>query len=239
MARKIFGYGDFFCWNCGKHIVKNKSNCPHCKVSYNGKNKYGNTEALGAAGIGWSNNIRHPSLKNYLRNYYKLTLIWLIGLSLIVPGILIAIGDLQLDSEGIIVLKIIIPMFWIVAFIFLYFNFGRNERDWEGEIVDKTIFNDDEYIFTIKKTNGTIYEYKKKNAERLFDYFQIGDRVHYHGKKHLQYLEKYDKTKDTIIICSSCSSVQDTRDNFCGRCGSILLKGEQPASLSPTMHILD
>ncbi len=30
MGKKWFGYGDFYCWNCGKNIEKGHDNCPFC-----------------------------------------------------------------------------------------------------------------------------------------------------------------------------------------------------------------
>ena len=54
MAKKIIGYGNFFCWNCGNRIEKRKKTCPNCGSIYSGDGKYGNVQALGAGGIGLS-----------------------------------------------------------------------------------------------------------------------------------------------------------------------------------------
>lgn len=35
---KYFGYGEFFCWHCGRRIHKGKKCCPHCGARYAGKN---------------------------------------------------------------------------------------------------------------------------------------------------------------------------------------------------------
>jgi hypothetical protein len=79
-----------------------------------------------------------------------------------------------------------------------------------------------EYIVYIRKLNNEIFELKYDNSTR-YDYFNIGDYLHYHGSKYLNYFEKYDKSLDTIIFCASCGSLCDIRDNYCDRCGCILL----------------
>lgn len=230
MAKKYIGYGDFFCWNCGDRIEKGKRNCPECKASYNGKNKYGGVEALGAGGIGWTKHGRHPSVKRYAKSYVKCALVWLIGLSIIVPSILLAIDDISFDKEGKIILSIIVGIFWLFGLGFLFLNQGRNKPSWEGEIISKNILEKsdsdrgNDYTLIIRKKDGKIKNFTQKGSRRLFDYFEIGDQVRYHGYKVLNYLEKYDKSKDTTIICGACSAICDIRDNYCGRCGAIVLK---------------
>lgn len=34
MGKKYIGYGDFFCWNCGKRIENRSKKCPHCGAYY-------------------------------------------------------------------------------------------------------------------------------------------------------------------------------------------------------------
>ena len=101
------------------------------------KDKYSNKTALGAGGIGWSNQSRHPSFKKYFKKKCTVVLVWLIGLSILVPTILFLIGDIRLDSEGFTVIKVVVGMFWIIGLLFLYP--GRNKPDWEGVVEDKKV----------------------------------------------------------------------------------------------------
>ena len=241
MGKKFIGYGDFFCWNCGERIEKGEQICPKCGVKYDGKNKYDNDSALGAGGIGWSEQVGHPSLKNYFKSYCKCVLVWLIGLSILIPTILLLIGDIELDSEGTFVIKGVVTIFWVVGILFLLSLYGRNKPDWDGVVEDKKIIQKTrtrkdregrkykesytEFVIFIRKQDGSLYELAKEDDSTLCEYYRIGDYVRYHGNRFLKYFEKYDKSLDTTIYCVSCGSRRDIRDNFCGGCGCVILKG--------------
>ncbi len=238
MGKKRVGYSDFFCWNCGKRIEKGAEICPNCGVKYYGKNKYGSKTALGAGGIGWSDQTGHPSFKKYFKKKCAVVFTWLIGLSILIPAILLLIGDIGLDSEGITVIKVVVGILWFIGLLFLYP--GRNKPDWEGVVEDKKVVQktrirkDSEkrkykesyrdFIVSIRKQDGSLYELKKEDDSTQYEYYRLGDYVRYHGNKHLRCFEKYDKSLDETISCVSCGSQRDIRDNFCGRCGSVLLK---------------
>ncbi len=240
MAKKIIGYGNFFCWNCGNRIEKGKRICPNCGSKYSGEGKYGNISALGVGGIGWSNNAAHPCFKKYIINDRKYSLIWLIGISILVPGVMLLSGEIEFDTEGIMVIGGILAAFWGIGILFIFKKSG-NKPDWDGIVEDKKIFQKTrskkdrqgkkykesytEYIVYIRKQNNDIIELKEDDSVQ-YDYFNIGDYLHYHGGKYLNCIEKYDKSLDTIIFCASCRSISDIRNNYCQRCGCILLKAD-------------
>ena len=37
---KYIGYGNMFCWHCGKRVHLGKKSCPHCGARYNGTAKH-------------------------------------------------------------------------------------------------------------------------------------------------------------------------------------------------------
>ena len=240
MAKKIIGYGNFFCWNCGKRIENKKKICLYCGSKYSGQDRYGNASALGAGGIGWSNNTSHPCFKEYFKNKRKFGLIWLIGISIIVPAALILTDEIKIDTEGIMVIGGVIAVFWIIGLIFLFKN-RKNIPSWDGIVEDKKIFQKirsrkdsvgknykesyTEYIVYIRRENGEIFELSNEDSAQ-YDYFRKGDYVHYHGDKILNYIEKYDKSFDTTVFCACCGDISDIRDNYCERCGCILLKAD-------------
>lgn len=246
IGKKLIGYRNFFCWNCGDKIVRKEENCPNCGVKYSGKNKYNSNSALGAGGIGWSVQSRHPSFKNYFKKYCICVFTWLVGLSILVPTILLLIGDIELDSEGTLVIKVVVSMFWVVGILFLLFQRGKNKPDWDGVVGDKKILqktrtrkgNDGrkykesytEYVVFIRKQDGSLYKLIKENNSTLYEYYRVGDYVHYHGNKYLNCFEKYDKSLDAVIFCITCGNQCDARSNFCERCGSVLLKGAPVSS---------
>ncbi len=238
MAKKIIGYGSFFCWNCGKGIENKKKICPYCGSKYSGEDKYGNVPALGAGGIGWSNNASHPCFKEYFKNNRKYGLIWLAGISIIVPAALILSGEIEFDNEGIMVMAGVIAVFWFIGLLFLFKN-RKNMPAWDGLVEDKRILQKvrqkkdregrsyresyTEYIVYIRKDSKDIFELIREDSA-LYDYFRKGDYVHFHGDKSLNYIEKYDKSFDTSVFCACCGDISDIRDNYCKRCGCILLK---------------
>ena len=247
MARKRMGYGSFFCWNCGDGIEKGKRVCPNCSAHYSGARKYGDSSALGAGGIGWSNQIGHTCFKRYAQNYRRYSYIWLIALSVFVPILLVTTDDVSLDAEGLMVIGVVVSIFWVFGLGFLAMRYGRNHPDWEGVVEDKRIeqrtgYRKDkdgqkyteqytDFIVYVRRQDGALHEIKVSSTGKVrecpakFEYFNIGDCLHYHGGKYLRYIEKYDKSFDTVIFFASCGQMLDTRDNFCELCGSILLKG--------------
>lgn len=223
MAKKRFGYGDFFCWHCGEKIEKHKQKCPHCQASYTSLE---GVEGLVKGGIGFCEDTNHPSFKRYYKNYRKISLIWLIGLSIIVPSILLLSKQLEANSDDLKIMAVIVAIFWAFGLPFIY---RRNKKDWQGVVESKRIKDDDEdriYTVNIRKDNGKRYRIKEINRKVRFDYFNEGDRVYAHQKKYIRYLEKYDKTQDEFIPCSACHSLRSPYENFCGRCGTKLLKGK-------------
>ncbi len=227
MGKKVIGYGNFFCWSCGSRIEKGPT-CPHCGVTYGGEKKYQGISLKGAGGLGYSKEANHPTLKKYANNYKKISLIWLIGLTLIVPLGLVLSGQVDLDGEGKFVLPIVVGVFWIFGLPFVIGK--RNKPDWEGVVETKDIINMSNggrsFIINFRKNNGKLIQFKESSTPTIFNYLQEGERVYYHGKKYLGYFEKYNKTRDSFIPCSGCKNQCDPRNNFCERCGCILLKGE-------------
>ena len=241
MGKKKFGYGDFFCWNCGDRMKNKAKKCPVCGVLYSGKDKYGDQPLEGAGGLGWSDKTRHPSFKKYAKNHVKAGLVWLVGLSILVPGGLLISKEISFDSEGKYVIAGVISIFWAFGIGFFLLTY-RKKRDWEGLIEAKKIVERQrkkkgsdgrayyesyrDYILVIRMEDGGLNEVKWTNSSDQYDYFREGDVIRYHGGRYLDYIEKYDKRMDPILYCVSCGDGRDSRDNFCGRCGSILLKGK-------------
>lgn len=248
MSKKKMGFSSFFCWNCGERIEKTKQLCPNCGARYAGKDKYGDRPALGAGGIGWSDQAGHPCFEGYAKKYRKYSYIWLIGLSVLIPGCMLATGELEATAEGLMVIGIIVGVFWAFGLFFLHKQYGKNHPDWDGTVENKQIIqktrtkkNQDgsrykesytEFVVSIRRQDGSLYDLTTENQSTIYDYYHVGDYVHYHGSKYLKYIEKYDKSLDTVIFCASCHRMCDARDNFCEACGSVLLKGA-PVTTQP------
>lgn len=79
-----------------------------------------------------------------------------------------------------------------------------------------------EYSIKIKGDHGKKKILKWKNNTTIYDYYEVGDQVRYHGQ--LKSFEKYDKSKDEIIFCKACFTKCNIVDEFCSRCKCPLLK---------------
>ena len=113
----------------------------------------------------------------------------------------------------------------------------RKDTTWEGKVIDKKIYDKTEvqragnrnrtihynlYVLKIMRDNGKIYTQKYRDNPTIFNYYEIGDRVKHH--KGFNIYEKYDKSKDSEIICIACGTFNDVHDDFCKRCKVPLLK---------------
>ena len=60
MAKKRFGYGDYYCGNCGAPLQKGSAVCPHCAQPYDVAQRCAAVPVIGAGGIGWSAESNNP-----------------------------------------------------------------------------------------------------------------------------------------------------------------------------------
>lgn len=110
----------------------------------------------------------------------------------------------------------------------------RLSTDWEGVVIGKEVKNVtrsygagdytqvDRYVVTAKDTNGAIHKLAVDNLGDMYRYYQIGEKVRaYSG---LLAWEKYDKTKDSQLICVACQRVNNLGSDHCSYCHCPLLK---------------
>lgn len=114
----------------------------------------------------------------------------------------------------------------------------KGAKSWDGKVCDKQVekkqrrrnatdpdYHMREYLLykvIIRSDAGKMHEITAENDDTLYNYYQVGDRVRYHGN--LRSYEKYDKSKDTIIFCNACATLNEMSDDRCHRCNCPLLK---------------
>ncbi|HBV97154.1 MAG: hypothetical protein JL50_21205 [Peptococcaceae bacterium BICA1-7] len=124
----------------------------------------------------------------------------------------------------------VIALFQIIA--------RKRSKTWDGTVTDKKIKNKRrrqntgnndyywvdyiEYAVVVKEDNGKKHQITAEDDDTVYSYYQIGDRVRHHAG--LNSYEKYDKSKDSIIFCAACASLNNICDDACFRCGCPLLK---------------
>ncbi|AFA50017.1 hypothetical protein [Acetobacterium woodii] len=227
----------FFCSQCGSKLKGNNQKCPHCGFNFQSKNPYGDKEALGSGGIGWSDKINDPLYAKYQYNKRKVILLFSMVLIIAIPILLVSIGDLELNQEGFFVIAIVTSMFFLIAF-FSIRDTKRYGKEWEGIVIDKkeslqTKNKIQRNVIIIQLENHNIKELSFADNLTHYAYYNIGDRIKSHNKKNIHTIEKFDKSKDVILFCPSCGYLCDSRDNYCRACGSPLLKGSEKINIIP------
>ncbi len=244
MAKKRVGYGAFYCWHCGDAVEKGRETCPACGASYESAGRFGSGTGLGAGGVGWSDKTRHPAFKRFTKNYWLAVLVWDGALTILIPGLMLASGDIKADAEGLRILAIIVGIIWLFGIGFVLLKRGRNKRNWDGVVENKLVEHHekvrkdsngvrqtryyDVYVLVIRQHSGKLRRFEQIDLPGVYDQFQVGDNVRFHGNRHLNCLEKYDKRFDSQLFCVSCGAGHDPRADYCDACGCPLLKG-QPA----------
>lgn len=236
MGKTSHGY--FFCWQCGSKKETKKTTCPHCGKPYD-INLDPQYFYLPGGGVGWSQNTHHPTFKRYTKNYWYISLIWLVGLSVLVPFLIVgSTRNFEWDKNGILSVAIPVTVIWLVGIVFLIKKFGRDRQDWQGMVASM------EVITTTQTTNSRRQQNESVKYEALFNLddgsqrsvtwnnesfsfrqLRVGDRVRFIGNKHIQYYEKYDKRSMDELVCAGCGGLCDAKQTFCHACGTILLKG--------------
>ncbi len=110
------------------------------------------------------------------------------------------------------------------------------DKTWDGVIENKRYYrvedSDDDGGFTtcryvyelrIRKDSGKVIKMEipgGRNAS-IYEYYNEGDKVRHHKGLHL--FEKYDKSRDTQILCVACTKLNDINADKCKKCKTPLL----------------
>lgn len=175
--------------------------------------------------MAYSRKIYDPAFDQYLNNTTSYRFQFAMGLAFVaVVGFYLygRYGGMDF-SEAVLVGIVIGGMFILIGVYTAYAT--RNESTWDGVVVEKKILEEKGntiYWVCIEKDGYYKREIRSENDATLYDYYQIGDKVRYHGK--LSTYEKFDKSGDSIIFCNACSFMNYIEADECVKCGCPLLK---------------
>ncbi|MGD9569756.1 MAG: hypothetical protein AB7V48_15840 [Sedimentibacter sp.] len=189
--------------------------------------------------IGYSSKINDPAFDKYLVNTSRWSAIFSVIIAVIAVIGFFIYGETsrEMDNPQALLIGIAIgSMFILIA---LYQIISRNkDTTWDGVVTEKKTekkqrnqnsSNDDYYVHYYHEYKVVIIDEHGKSHTLLFEdddavynYYNVGDRVRHH--KGLNSYEKYDKSKDTIIFCNACGSLNNIEDDYCFRCNCPLLK---------------
>lgn len=215
--------GNMFCTGCGSSVPVAGGDIAEAKNDL----------------IGFSSKINDPAFARYLKNSNRWSLIFSLILAAIAVFGFFMYGEnsAEMDNPEALFIGIGIgAMFILIALIQI--GFRKKSKTWDGTVVDKKIqrkrrkrhTSDNDYYWEnytvysviIRSDTGETHTRDVEDDATVYDYWQIGDRVRHH--KGLNSLEKYDKSKDEIIFCNACASLNNIRDEYCHRCKCPLLK---------------
>lgn len=228
-----------YCTSCKKEIADDARFCEFCGAKVEGHvHPTHNSLDASTSLVGYSSKINDPAFDKYLsstKKYGKLFGVALVVLLIVGFGIYGAFSDEMELTQALLIGGGLGAAYLIWTFIGLSRK-GKKE-DWDGVVVDKSkklknrvvdsgdnhyTENYTVYKVIIKKDNGKKHVLRNENSDVVYNYYQIGDKVRFHGK--LDTLEKYDKSHDSIIFCNACATINKIEDDVCFRCKCPLLK---------------
>jgi hypothetical protein len=246
METKEIGRENMICSKCGADSVKSVKFCTNCgnplpQTAENQPDHETHTEqAEGNQNrIGFSERINDPAFASYLRQTTAWSFIFAGILAVVVIVGFFIYGETSSEMDNPQALYIGLGIGGMFLTIALLSTISRARvKQWDGVVIDKKIErktrrnkdSDGQYhverykLYTVvfKTDQGKILEKGVEDDDTVFNYFEIGDQVRQH--KGLGTLEKYDKSRDSIIFCNACSTLNDINDDKCYRCSCPLLK---------------
>jgi len=218
-----------YCNNCGTKNKEGAQFCTNCGMKLGVK--------VNSNLIGFSDKINDPFFRKYIKNTNSYRKMFAIGLSIIITVAFFLYGQFSDEMDNPQALFIGLGIGIVYSLIASKLSAIKEEPSWEGTVIDKKKqrrrrrikeangyrYEDYiEYIVYFGGPSGQTHEVTIENNDLLFDYYNIGDRIKFHGL--LRTIEKYDKSKDEVIFCNACSDVNDIKDDYCHRCKAPLLK---------------
>lgn len=228
----------FFCANCGIRLKKGAAFCRRCGHAVTSDAPFYNTPVQGSGGVGWSDKINDRRIAAYRKNSSIYIWIWAVALAVIIPVLLLAFGQFESITEALTASGFICGMFLLIG-LFSSLKTVFTGKQWEGDVIYKEVsdrkrsYNSGdevlqevytEYAVHVKTLNGKNITLTYQNDDSMYNYFNIGDRIRRHGHGKIKYIEKYDKSHDSVIFCAACGYKSDIRANCCCACGCPLLK---------------
>uniref|UniRef100_A0A832I7T5 Zinc ribbon domain-containing protein n=1 Tax=Pseudothermotoga hypogea TaxID=57487 RepID=A0A832I7T5_9THEM len=188
--------------------------------------------------VGFSDKINDPMYENYRKKARKWSFLFAIILAVVAIVGFVVYGEIsgQIKMPHSLFYGLGIGALFIVIALLQEVK-RKTDTTWDGVVVDKKILQKTErvrygnkvktvpytlYVIKVKRDDGKIFTHSVRENRSIFDYYQVGDRVRHH--KGFSYYEKYDKSKDSKILCVACLTFNDIHDDFCKKCKVPLLK---------------
>lgn len=185
--------------------------------------------------VGFSSRINDPAFDKYRSDQKRWSLLFSVGLFAVAVIAFPVYGAVSGEMEMPYSLYYGLGIGGMFVAIALVQTIAR-ERDatWDGTVVDKRVFKrqrvdkDNDTMSTvtiyevkIKRDDGKVVAQRNENTDVLYQYYHVGDRVRHH--RGLAGYEKYDKSRDSIVFCAACATINSINEEYCHRCKCPLL----------------
>lgn len=188
---------------------------------------------------GFSSRIQDPAFSRYISNTNRWSAIFsfILALAAVTGFYIYGESSREMNNPEALFIGLGIGTMFLVIAIFQIISRNKS-KTWDGYVVDKKYeqkrrkvhSGQDDYYWQeymlysvlIKSDSGKIHSLSAEDDDTVYNYYQIGDRVRHHAG--LNSFEKYDKTRDTIIFCNACATLNNIHDDYCYRCKCPLLK---------------
>lgn len=219
-----------FCEKCGNNILNDSKFCMKCGTPLQVTIKANDP-------IGFSPKINDPAFLAFKKKSKAWSIIFALILAVIVTTAF-TVYSLYADAPEVefpnsLYYGMVIGGMFILIAVIQTLKRGL-DKTWDGVVQDKKTYRktqsdddgnskryDDVYVIKIKKNAGGTKKHKTVNSNIYYNYYNLGDAVRHH-KGFLLY-EKYDKSKDSQIMCAACLTFNDINTEVCKRCKCPLL----------------
>jgi len=222
-----------FCQNCGIEIDSNLNYCSNCGAAF--APSQGVYQNAPTNLVGFSPKINDPAFKAYKNKSKAWSFIFALILAVIAIIAFPIYGNASKEIEWPNSLYYGMGIGGMFVIIALLQTIKRGiDKTWDGVIKYKDAYRRKEssntghavfhtfYVLKIKKDFGGTKKHKWRDTPGPYSYYNIGDRVRHH--KGFYFYEKYDKSRDTHIMCAACMTFNDINATVCEKCKCPLLK---------------
>jgi hypothetical protein len=189
--------------------------------------------------VGYSEKINDPAFTKYYESTkrYSWIFAWILAIAFTLGFLIYGETSKEMDNPQALFIGIGLGLGMLLIAFFTNRSRART-RTWDGVVIDHKIKqkkrkvyrtgNDyyweefQEFIVIIQESGGKLHEIISEDDDTLYRYYAKGDNVRHHAR--LNTYEKYDKSKDNIIFCNACATMNEITEDFCFRCKCPLLK---------------
>ncbi len=221
--------GSAFCANCGA-AVSAAAPAPAASPPPTKGNTIG--PMGGASLVGFSDVYYSPEIQEIVRKKLKMSGKLILAV-LILPNIIFPVASLIIDDYPMrdavfygVGLSVVLTLFYLI------FHTRLRKPIWEGQVIKKGKdyrhrHKDSDstvpvYTTVIRRDSGKKETLTEWEREVWYSYFSAGDRIRYYPA--LESYEKYDKSRDRVIYCNVCLTMNPIHSSHCKQCNKPLFK---------------